>query len=249
MSLMGANARRLPEVFQLHLELSQYPILADKIRERMRQEIFARGITSREDFERESEEKAVLSQKREGLTDPFGQEPADLWKRRLARVRDNLTDFYFAHNLPHDLFREIVKDTLTNGAPYQEVLLSFNPELAPQDVLVAQGEQYEALPPDEKSKVEHHVREITVVLIKGLLSDQLTFVSRAKEVLTLSDLRELYRRRIGRGKIGGKAAGMLLAWRALQRKDPQDPMDIKDRVVIPDSYFIGRYCQMLWIEV
>jgi len=239
MSSMGADSRRLPEVFELYLELAQYPILADRIRERMRKELFSRGVISPEDLEREVEEKAILSQKREGLTDPYAQEPSEIWTKRLTRIRDNLTDFYFAHNLPHDLFKEIVQSVVTEGAPYQEVLLTFNPELAPQDVLFVQAEQYEAFPAKRKAQVLHHLEEIRVVLIKGMVSDQLAFVSRAKEFLTLSDLKGIYRRRIGRGKIGGKAAGMLLAWQALQREDPTDPMDVKSHVAIPDSYFIG----------
>ena len=235
----GAHSRRLPEVLQLYLELAQYPILADTMRERMRKELFDRGIISPEDLERIAKEKAVQSQQREGLTDPFGQEPSEVWNKRLRRIRDNLTDFYFAHNLPHDLFKDLVKDVLADGAPYQQVLLSFNPELAPQAVLLAQAEQYEALPDDKKALVEHHLKEITVVLIKGMVSDQLAFVRLAREFLSVSDMKDLHHRRIGRGKIGGKAAGMLLAWRALQRKDPDDPMDTKNHVVIPDSYFVG----------
>jgi hypothetical protein len=235
----AAHPGRVPEILEIYLTLAQYPILADRIRARMREELFARAVVKSEDLEREVREKAMLSQKREGLTDPFSQEPSEIWQRRLRVIRDNLTDFYFAHNLPHDLFEQIVHAAVTEGAPYQEVLLTFNPELAPQDVLFIQAEQYEASPPEQKAQVEHHLEEIRVVLIKGMVSEQLAFVSRAKELLTISDLRKIYRRRIGRGKIGGKAAGMLLAWQALQRHDPADPLDIKNHVMIPDSYFIG----------
>jgi len=58
MSSMGANSRRLPEVFELYLELAQYPILADRIRERMRKELFSRGVISPEDLEREVESQS-----------------------------------------------------------------------------------------------------------------------------------------------------------------------------------------------
>jgi hypothetical protein len=239
MSSLGKNGRRLPEIYEMYLELAQYPILADQIRARMRQELFARGIVGCEEFEREAEEKAVQSQIREGLTDPFAQEPGEIWQTRLRRLRDNLTDFYFAHNLPHDLFEEIVQAVVKEGAPHQKVLLTFNPELAPQDVLFAQAEQYELLPEENRAQVQHHLQEIRVVLIKGMVSDQLAFVSRAKEFLTLGDLQGIYRRRIGGGKIGGKAAGMLLAWQALQRDDPEDQFNVKSRVTIPESYFVG----------
>jgi hypothetical protein len=239
MSFLDHKRPRLAETYEMYLELAQYPILADQIRARMRQELFTRGIVDCEEFEREAEEKAVQSQKREGLTDPFAQEAGEIWKTRLRRVRDNLTDFYFAHNLPHDLFEEIVQVVVNEGAPHQRVLLTFNPELAPQDVLFTQAERYEVLPDEDRAQVQHHLEEIRVVLIKGMVSDQLAFVSRAKEFLTLEDLKGIYRRRIGGGKIGGKAAGLLLAWQALQRDDPEDHMGVGSRVTIPDSYFIG----------
>jgi len=82
MSSMSGESSRLPEVLWLYLELSQYPILADEIRERMRKELFSRGVIDPEDFQREVEEKAVLSQRREGL-DPFSQEPGEIWQKRL----------------------------------------------------------------------------------------------------------------------------------------------------------------------
>jgi hypothetical protein len=239
MAFQRNNRRRLPEIYEMYLELAQYPILADQIRARMRQELLARGIVDCEAFEREVEEKAIQSQQREGLTDPFAQEPGEIWQTRLRRVRDNLTDFYFANNLPHDLFEEIVQAVVKEGAPHQKVLLTFNPELAPQDVLFTQAEQYELLPEESRAQVQHHLEEIRVVLIKGMVSDPLAFVSRAKEFLTLEDLKGIYHRRIGGGKIGGKAAGMLLAWQALQRDDPQDTIEIRSRVTIPDSYFVG----------
>ncbi len=82
-------------------------------------------------------------------------------------------------------------------------------------MLFARGEAYEALPPEQRAKVKHHLREIVVVLTKGLISDQLAFVGIAKDLFTVSDLQAIRHRRIGRGKIGGKAAGMMLAWKIL----------------------------------
>ena len=58
-----------------------------------------------------------------------------------------------------------------------------------------------------------------MVLIKGMLSDQLEFVGIAKELFTIKDLIDVRRRCIGRGKIGGKAAGILLARKILEIED------------------------------
>jgi hypothetical protein len=229
----------LPKVLELYLEISQYPILAPTIRERMRSELYARGIISPSDLEREVKHKAILSQKHEGLTDPFSQESTDVWQRRLSHFRDTLTDFYFAHNLPHSLFVQVLRDVLARRVPPSDIFLSFNPELAPWDMLFAQGEAYEALPPEQRAKVEHHLREIIVVLTKGLISDQLAFVGIAKDLFTVADLKAIRRRRIGRGKIGGKAAGMMLAWKILNLPEANEVIDLKSRVVLPESYFIG----------
>ena len=233
------DPKAMPKVLELYLEISQYPILAPAIRERMRNELYRRGIISPTDLEREVKHKAILSQKREGLTDPFAQEAADDWQRRVDHFRDTLTDFYFAHNLPHILFANIVRDVLTKRIPESDIVLTFNPELAPWDMLFAQGEAYEALPPGERAKVRHHLREIVVVLTKGLISDQLAFVGLAKNLFTVADLKAIRLRRIGRGKIGGKSAGMMLAWKILNLAESNQDLDLRNHIVLPESYFIG----------
>ncbi len=233
------DAEALPKVLQIYLEISQYPILAPTIRQRMRGELFARGVISPSDFEQEVKNKAIASQQREGLRDPLVEEAEDVWQRRLAQIRDNLTDFYFAHNLPHAQFEKIVRDVLARRMPPNEVILTFNPELAPWSLLFARGEEYESLPPEQRAKVRHHLCEIIVVLLKGLISDQLAFVGIAKDLFTIADLQAIRRRRIGRGKIGGKAAGMMLAYKILSLDESNQEMDLRSRLVIPESYFIG----------
>ena len=236
---MDLKSLGTPKVLELVLELKQYPILARQIRDRMRQEIFARGIISPANFEREVREKATASQLREGLTDPLVEEPWDVWQQRLELIRDDLADFYFAHNIPHWRFEQIVQETLKRRAPDREVVLSFNPELAPWAMLFALGQEYESYPPEKRDRVQHHLREIVVVLTKGMISDQLDFVALAREFFTVADLKEIHRRRIGRGKIGGKAAGMMLAWKILQRVEAATDYELGKHVTIPDSYFIG----------
>lgn len=235
---MDPLLEQIPQVLELYLQISQYPILAHSIRERMRKELFARGVISPDLFEEEVREKAITSQKREGIEDPFGQEAPWIWQERLSQIRDYLTDFYFAYNLPHALFEEIIHDVLDERAPDHDAL-PFNPELAPQNVLLAQAKRYANLAPKKQTEVHHHLREIIVVLTKSMISDQMGFVRLAKQYLDPKDFETINNQRIGRGKIGGKAAGMLLAWKILQEEDPNDQLDLSKRVVIPDTYFIG----------
>ncbi len=235
---------QLHEAYGIQIRLAQYPTLAPKIRERMRRELFVKGIIAAMAFETEVKQKAVLSQHREGLADPFGQESEPTWNTRMAVIRDQLTDFYFAYNFPPDRLRELIEDTLAESASHDAphpLTLSFNPELAPMDLLFAQGEAFESLPPDQLDTVRHHLREIIVVLIKEMLSDQLEFVGIAKEVFTIKDLLEVRKHLIGRGKIGGKAAGLLLAQKILHKTESGEHEEngLLHNVQIPESYFIG----------
>ncbi|MEA3339145.1 MAG: hypothetical protein U9R15_04185, partial [Chloroflexota bacterium] len=184
---MTPNPKQIPKVLELYLQISQYPILGHQIRERMRQELFARGVIASERFEQEVKEKAILSQQREGLLDPFSQEPVVIWQERLAQIRDHMTDFYFAYNLPHTVFEEIMQEILSKRAPGQKNILPFNPELAPRPTLITQAKEYADLPDEQRKRVKHHLEEIIVVLIKRMISDQMSFVRLAKKFLEAKD--------------------------------------------------------------
>jgi hypothetical protein len=221
----------------IYLSLAQYPILGGQIRARMRHELFSRGVITPQAFEANVREKAIRSQALEGLQDPFSEEPADIWDVRLTRVRDHLTDFYFAYNLPFDLFEQIVRDTLAeHGAGPSDLLISFNPELAPQTMLFEQAMRIEQMPPDERIQHEARLQEIKVVLIRTMISDHLAYVKIAKDWFTIADLNEIRTRKIGQGKIGGKSAGMLLAARILMEECDEK---ICAALHLPESYFVG----------
>ena len=224
----------------VYVKLAQYPVLADKIRVRMREELFQRGVIAQQDFEAEIEAKAIESQRREGLQDPFAQEESNVWEKRKERIRDFLTDAYFANNLGTILLNQIVQAILqSQPTPTTSDELTFNPEIAPWELLFRQGELYEALPPERRAQVQHHLEQIKVVLIKRMISDQLPYIGVAKRVFSMADLRYIYHHRIGSGKIGGKAAGMLLALKILLLEEPDLQPDISQSVEIPESFFIG----------
>ena len=226
-----------PKILALYLQMAQYPVLARQIRQRMLAELYNRGVITAATFESEARAKAIDSQFREGLSNPYAEEDEPTWQQRLQTIRDNQTDFYFAYNLPLELFHRIVRELVAerNASLQATVHLSFNPELAPVDLLLRQVRVYEALPAAELAKVRHHLEEIIVVLIRTIISDQLSFVRVAKQWFTESDFQFIRARRIGSGKIGGKAAGMLLAWKILQQSAPE----LAAHVSLPQSYFVG----------
>ncbi len=226
----------------IYIRLAQFPILADRVRDRMRQELFQSGIVPADEFEREVREAALLSQRREGLGDPYFEENAEAWQLRLERVRDTHTDVVFANHLGIARLEQLLDEVLSSRPATPDTQpISFNPEIAPWEMLFQQGELYERMTPAELGRHHHHLEEIKVVLIKRLMSDQLPFIGVAKRVLSIADLRRIHRNRIGTGKIGGKAAGMYLAWRSLQPLDEALAADPAGRAAIhvPDSVFIG----------
>jgi hypothetical protein len=234
MTLPSASSDR---TLQIYLSLAQYPILSTQIRARMRRELFERGVITNVAFESEVREKAIRSQKMEGLYDPLTEEQTDVWELRLTRVRDHLTDFYFSYNLPYDLFEQIVREALmARGAHDEDMMISFNPELAPQSMLFEQALALERTPHQDPAFAAARLREIKVVLIRTLISDQLAYVKIAKEWFTIEDLLDIRNRKLGQGKIGGKSAGMLLAYRILQQVGDDE---VRQSVRIPESFYLG----------
>ncbi|MEJ5200085.1 MAG: hypothetical protein WHX53_14290, partial [Anaerolineae bacterium] len=73
---MADESREMGKVWRIYLRISRFPILASTIRERMRQELFKRGIVDPKRFEEEVKEEAIESQKREGILNPYTDEPS-----------------------------------------------------------------------------------------------------------------------------------------------------------------------------
>lgn len=223
-------------VLNIYLTLSQYPILGHRIRSRMRKELFDRGIITQEAFEAEARHKAIESQVREGLQNPYGEESSEIWEKRLSRIRNSLTDFYFAYNLPYTDFERIIREILTERGRVDLDFVWFNPELAPQDMLFEQAEMIAHMPKDELARYRPRLQEIKVVLIRTMVSDHLKYIKIARKWFKVDDLVEIRNRKIGGGKIGGKAAGMLLALRILKETAPPE---LRDSFRIPESFFLG----------
>ena len=232
---MKLSSHSSDRVLSITLAITQYPILASKIREKMRSILFSRGIILVDAFEEEVRKKSVESQAREGMHDPFAEESFEMWELRRERIRDSLTDFYFAYNLPYEEFENIVRGTIGERGETPN-MITFNPELAPQDMLFEQAEMIEHMPPDKRKEHEARLKEIKVVLIRTMISDHLAYLKLARRWFTVKDLEEIRQRKIGYGKIGGKAAGMMLAYRILMEMAPEE---IRHHIQLPSSYFLA----------
>jgi hypothetical protein len=234
---MQSFSNSTDRLMSITLALGQYPILASRMRSQMRHELFNRGVIDKQDFEARVRKQAIQSQEREGLMNPVGEEPAEIWEERHARVRDQLTDLIFSQHLPFDLFQTIITDVLNErGIENANPTLTFNPEQAPQELVFEHAWSILRLPQEERIKYEHHLEESKVVLIRTMISDQLPYVNIAKRWFTIPDLAEIRARKFGAGRIGGKAAGMLLAHRILMNELPEE---LQPGINKPEYYFIG----------
>ncbi len=225
------------KLLNVTLALAQYPILAVRIRARMREELFARQVTDAKRFEARVRDSAIKSQKLEGVSNPYSEETSDLWETRKSIVRDHLTDLLFSRHLSFELLETLIKEVLTErGISSDEMLLSINPELAPLDLVFEQALLIEGLPEEKRARYIARLEESRVVLIRTLISDQLRYINIAKEWLTIRDLAEIRRRKIGGGRIGGKSAGMILAQHILQNNS-----DLSDLpcLSMPESFYVG----------
>ncbi|HAF63196.1 MAG TPA: hypothetical protein DCK95_12855 [Anaerolineaceae bacterium] len=234
-------------LMSITLAIGHYPILSDRIRHKMREELFRRNIITQVDFESEVREKAIQSQQREGVNNPVGEEPADIWEKRATRVRDQLTDLLFSQHFSYDLFQEIVTRVLVErGVNTNKHTIDFNPELAPQELVFEHAWSILRLPAEEQKQYYHHLEESIVVLIRTMISDQLPYINIAKHWFTIQDLSEIRKRKIGTGRIGGKAAGMLLAHRILENELDDD---LKPLLAKPEYFFIGSNEQYSFITM
>ena len=224
-------------LLNIYLTLGQYPILKYRIRELMREELFEEDIIDRQEFERRVQATAVQSQISEGLHNPTFEESDEVWQRRLDNVRNQLTDVMYSLQLPYESFEALVTRALNErGIKEADLTLSLNPELASRDLVFQQARIIENMPEDRRKSWEPRLEESKVVIIRSMISDQLQYVNIAKDWFSVSDLEEIRRRKIGAGRIGGKSAGMILAYTILKKAMEGEGVCC---LRIPESYYIG----------
>jgi len=146
-----------------------------------------------------------------------------------------------------DLAEEVLPATLGGQVlGTKDYWATFDPELAPESTLLERALEIENLPEAERAFYEHNLREIKVALIRRMISDQLAYINLAKEWFTIADLAEIYKRKIGYGKIGGKAAGMLLAGKILNEMGDEV---LRDCLRLPESFFLGSDVMYLFMAM
>ena len=92
------------------------------------------------------------------------------------------------------------------------------------------------MPVEEQKHHKAILQEIKVALIRNMISQELMIGNIAMERFSFEDLLHIRKRLIGKGRIGGKAVGMLLANRILKDSGIEEISNIID---VPESFFLA----------
>ena len=109
-------------------------------------------------------------------------------------------------------------------------------------LLAGKVKSFAALPTGQTRLPKSEAMAVRVALIRHIISDQLEFIGVARGYLRIRDFADLIDRILGddqgMGRIGGKAAGLLLASRILEKAQRTDPRAPKLEIHTPDSWYL-----------
>lgn len=227
------KARNLSE------KISQFPESAHTIRETMRLLLDARGIISLDRINEEAMNIYLTNMlvgyetspaKKNTIEKKFAPEVVSKWADNYLRI---LTDYYFANTFSETLADLIIKYSRMYDNQYAKIIYEVYRELKEKmrvDDLYFFSEEV-------MDTAASFVEDINVNLIRDYFSDHLSFIGIAKKYFALKDLIEIKDRIYGKGKIGGKAAGILLAKKILTMEDGDE--NFSDVLNVPEFFVLG----------
>jgi len=213
--------------YRLYQRMMRYPELFREMRSTFLKALEERGVIDSAALEAEAARRAK---------DRYGEVGETL----LQEYRGALVDLYFANHFTDaeieshinlarkkNRFRELFRVVNADGAGFETI------RKALKDFCdIPQGEMY--ISPNEAEGVR-------VALINHFISDQLPFISIAKNHITIRDMEEMlehtYWNPRRKGKIGGKAAGLLLAHKILLPRLSSRDEELEKHIRIPESHY------------
>jgi hypothetical protein len=210
-------------------KLMQYPYLLDSTRKLFLSALTEKGISTEEKIEQEALKK---------LRDE-GQDPSE---ENIREYIGLLIDLYFASS-----FSEAEIENHINLARKQDRFKNLNrvinKEGATSKNIKQALKEFCEIPMGDLYISPNEAEGVRVALINHFISNQLPFIGIGKRYITIRDIEELvdniYWSHRRPGKIGGKAAGMFLAYKILVPKLTSGDPEIDQYVRIPESYYFS----------
>jgi hypothetical protein len=217
------------KVYRLIRKKNQYPNLIGLMNQTFMEVLEQRGVITRENLY----QKAVEQLKVDGLPDT---------EENRQDYMEALTDAYFANSFsPMEIESYINLARKRDKA--QTLSIVVNRDQATSMEIFKALREFCDIPKGEVYISPEEAIGIRVALISRFVSSQLPFVSLAKNHITIRDMdlilqRNLWSRRRP-GRLGGKAAGMILAYKILlpllEKHDPE----LEEYVRLPDTWYLN----------
>jgi hypothetical protein len=210
-------------------KMMQHPQLIDSMRE-----IFLTALTERDIVDADTLRQEALKKLEDENQDPQ--------EKKVQEYVDILIDLYFAN-----FFNKVEIENYINLARKEDRFNNLNKvvnmESATSIQIKKSLREFCEIPQGDLFISPSEAEGARVALINHFISNQLPFIGIAKKHITIRDIDELvdhtYWNRRRQGKIGGKSAGMFLAYKILVPKLIHSDSEIERYVKMPESYYFN----------
>jgi hypothetical protein len=215
--------------YRMFRKMSQYPNLIGLMRSIFMDVLEQRGIVTPDQLYRQVQEGL----KADGLPDT---------EMNRQEYLESLIDYYFANALtPAETENYINLARKKDKAQYLSMVV--NRDQATALEIYTTLREFCDIPKGEVYISPEEAEGIRVALLSRFISSQLPFVSLAKNHIVMRDIdgilqRTLWSRRRP-GRLGGKAAGMVLAHRILLPSLEKNDPELERYVVVPDTWYLN----------
>jgi hypothetical protein len=217
------------KAYRLFRKMNQYPNLMGLMYSIFMEVLEKRGIITQEKLY----QQALEALKEDGFPD------TEINRQEYV---EGLIGYYSASSLSdHEIENYI--NLARKKDKCQELSLVVNQEQATSLEIYNALREFCEIPKGEVYISREEAEGIRVALIKHYISNQLPFIGLAKNHITIRDIENILQHclwsRKNPGKLGGKAAGMILAQKILLPiLDERDP-ELEEYIRVPDTWFLN----------
>lgn len=221
--------------------LSRFRTLEDSLRQALLIALHSRGIVTIDDLHEEARSSAQHTSLEESLPVGDNVQVARRWDDEEKRLIQELTLEHVAAALTRDEIDDLVNLTRKRKRAHSlEEIASLGS--VSFGVLASEVRAFCRLPRGLTTLAEEDSVSVRLALIRQLISEQLEFQSIAKQYLWIRDFDDLIDRIVGddrgTGRIGGKAAGMVLGAKILEQARRADSQAPRLPLATPESFFL-----------
>jgi hypothetical protein len=217
------------KTYRLFRKMNQYPNLMGLMYSIFMEVLEKRGIITREKLY----QQALEALKADGFPD------TEINRQEYV---EGLIGYYSASSLSNHEIENYI-NLARKKDKCQELSLVVNQEQATSLEIYNALREFCEIPKGEVYISQEEAEGIRVALIKHYISNQLPFIGLAKNHITIRDIENILQHclwsRRNPGKLGGKAAGMILAQKILLPiLDERDP-ELEEYIRVPDTWFLN----------